>query len=53
MTVDTTRTRDKRGGSGRVWEGLGDCLYRFGSVRQDLSGAIRLQNASGVTRLNV
>ena len=27
-------------------EGLGDCLYRFGSVRQDLGAPIKLQNTN-------
>ena len=33
-------------------EGLGDCLYRFGSTCTDLGGPIRLQNVSDVTCLN-
>jgi hypothetical protein len=33
-------------------EGLGDCLYRFGSACPDLGGPIRLQNVSDVTRSN-
>ena len=32
-------------------EGLGDCLYHFGSVRQDLGAPIRLQNVNDVKRL--
>ena len=37
-----------------MWrEGLGHCLYCFGSVHQHLGGPIRLQNASDVMRLNV